>query len=409
MSEYLAPGVYIEDVNTTPVIQSVSTTTGGFVGTCQRGPLNKPVFISSWNAFLNTFAYGMLTPFLSNSDLAYAVYGFFQNGGKRCYVMRVASDTAKAATATFTEEPGELAVSAKDAGAWGNALKLKVSANTDVPENFDITVIYNSEVVEVFTNVGNTPDTDNYWIDVVNAQSNYISATAGALASNATAATFSGGADGVSDIDDADYSSALANFDTVTDMSLLCIPGQTSKEMNKALMDYCEGRSDVFAILDAPKASTVESVRELRKQMSCKCGALFFPWIRVTDPTSSGKLRDCPTCGHVMGVYARIISERGVWKVPAGTEANIRGAVEVLTTLTAGDLDVLNPAGIISIIPKTNYGIVIWGARNLNPDSSMKYVSDVLLDTFIKKSIYEGTQQYVFEPNDTETWSRLCI
>lgn len=47
------------------------------------------------------------------------------------------------------------------------------------------------------------------------------------------------------------------------------------------------------------------------------------------------------------------------------------------------------------------------GARDIHPDSSMKYISDVLLDINIKKSIYQGTQQFVFEPNDPETWKKL--
>ena len=191
-------------------------------------------------------------------------------------------------------------------------------------------------------------------------------------------------------------------------MNLLCIPGQTSATVNSALMSYCENRKDVFSILDAPEASTVESVLALRKTMSCKNAALYFPWIKVSDPLSkTGKLRSCPPCGHVMGVYARTITERGVWKAPAGTEAIVRGAIEVTTTLTTGDTDVLNPAGIVSIMPKTNYGIVIWGARDLHPDSSMKYISDVLLDINIKKSVFNGTQPFVFEPNDSKTWTRV--
>lgn len=410
MAEYLAPGVYVEDIKSAPVIESVSTSTGGFIGMAQRGPLNTPVYITSWNAYINNFAYGMLSPFIADSDLAYAVYGFFQNGGKRCYVMRVASDTAKVAKATFTPTGEETypTIQAKDAGAWANSMKMSIAANEDNASNFDITITLNSDVVETFTNVSNTTTDDNYWIDLVNSQSNFIIAVTGDLHVTSTDGTFSGGADGVDDVDDADFTSALSNLDTLDDLNLLAIPGQTSDAVNKALMSYCEGRGDVFALMDAPKASTVESVRTLRKTMSCKNGALFFPWIRVTDPlSSSGKLRDCPSVGHVMGVYARIINERGVWKAPAGTEANVRGAIEVLTTVTTGDLEALNPAGIISIMPKTNYGIVIWGARDLHPDSSMKYVTDVLLDTFVKKSVYEGTQSFVFEPNDQTTWTQV--
>ena len=401
MAEYLSPGVFIEDNPNTPVIEAVSVSTGGFVGIAQRGEVGKPVFIDSWNAYINNFANGMNSPFIANSDLAYAVYGFFQNGGKRCYVMRVASE--KVATAKLS---GDLVIEAKDAGTWGNKLKVAITANADTATNFDIKVTLDTEEVEVFKNLTNTEGEVNYWIDALEASA-FIKGVSGTLvAKEATA--LSGGADGIDDIADTDFTGALTKFDTIEDLSLLCIPGQTSADVNTALMTYCEGRKDVFAILNAPEASTVESVLALRKTMSCKNAALYFPWIKVADPLSkTGKLRSCPPCGHIMGVYARSISERGVWRAPAGTEAIVRGAIEVTTALTNGDTDQLNPAGIISVVPKTNYGIVIWGARDLHPDSSMKYVSDVLLDINIKKNVYDKTQPFVFEPNEPKTWTRI--
>ena len=403
MAEYLSPGVFIEDNPHPPVAEAVSASTGGFIGIAQRGEVGKPVFISSWNAFINNFAFGMDSPFLTNSDLAYSVYGFFQNGGKRCYVLRVASD--KVATAKYTKDT--LTICAKDAGAWGNNLEIVITANTDVSTNFDLEVLLSGQRVEVFRNLTNTVGKENTWIDVIDAQSNYIKGVSGNLVA-LVKTSLSEGADGVDDIEDADFSDALSKFDMVDDLNLICIPGQTSEVVNSSLMTYCEKRSDVFAIIDAPEASTVESVLALKKIMSCKNAAMYFPWIKVSDPLSkTGKIRNCPTCGHVMGVYARTISERGVWKVPAGTEAIIRGAIEVTTVLTNADLDLLNPAGIVPIIPKPNYGIVAWGARCLHPDSSMKYISDVLLDIGIKKTVFNSTQQYVFEPNESATWVKV--
>ena len=403
MAEYLSPGVFIEDNPNPPVSEAVSASTGGFIGIAQRGEVGKPIFINSWNAFINHFAFGMDSPFLASSDLAYSVYGFFQNGGKRCYVIRVAS--AKVATANYTKD--SLVISAKDAGEWGNNVSIVVTANTDVATNFDLEVLLDSQRVEVFRNLTNDIGKENTWIDVIDAQSNYIKGVSGDLVVLAKT-SLTGGADGVDDIADTDFSKALDKFDMVDDVNLICIPGQTSEAMNTALMTYCENRTDVFAILDAPEASTVESVLALRKIMSCKNAALYFPWIKVSDPLSkTGKLRSCPTCGHIMGVYARIISERGVWKAPAGTEAILRGAIEITTLLTNADIDKLNPAGIVSLIPKPNYGIVAWGARCLHPDSSMKYISDVLLDIGIKKTVFNSTQQFVFEPNEPVTWVKI--
>lgn len=406
MAEYLSPGVYIEDNPSPPIIEAVSSSTGGFVGITQRGKVGVPAFITSWNTYIKTFAQGMDSPFMANSDLAYAVYGFFQNGGQRCYIMRVASHTVATANMSYPDTDPTLFMEAKDEGDWGNKLKVTVTENEDNEDNFDLQVILNDTVVEVFTNLTNDLDLENTWFDVLETQSVYIEGS-GDL-DIITNVAFSGGADGMTDIADTDFTTALTNFDTIDDINLLCIPGQTSNVMNNALMSYCENRKDVFAILDGPKTSTVLSIKELRKGMSCKNADLMYPWLKVSDPLNrTGKLRDCPTAGHVMGVVARTITDRGVWKAPAGTEATVRGAIDLMTIVTKGEQDILNPNNINVIMPRPNYGIVIWGARTLHPDSSMKYVSDVLLDIMIKKSIYRGTQQFVFEPHDSKLWTKV--
>ena len=181
MAEYLSPGIYIEDNPNPPVIEAVSSSTGGFVGITQRGRVGKPTFITSWNAFINNFAFGMDSPFLANSDLAYAVYGFFQNGGKRCYILRVASPQVKTAELKKPTEDPTLVITAKDEGAWGNKLKVKVTANEDNVGNFDLTVTLDGEVVEVFSNLTNTVGKEEYWIDVLEFQSNFIKGVMGEL------------------------------------------------------------------------------------------------------------------------------------------------------------------------------------------------------------------------------------
>ena len=405
MPEYLSPGVYIEDYPSVAPMEGASTTVGGFIGISQRGPVNEPVYITSWNGYIEKFAYGMDSPFLPNSDLAYAVYGFFQNGGKKCYVVRTAhTETAKAAECSL-KEPDTILINAKDEGAWGNRLKISITANEVNASNFDITVKYNEEVVEVLSDLSNT-EGDKYWVDYVNDNSNFISAISGTLA--AKDGTFASGADGATDIEDADFVASLPMFDTVDDVNMIAIPGQTSNAVQQGMISYIENRGDIFGIFDSPETADVEAVLELRKRTTCSAGELLFPWIKVSDPlSSSGKTRVCPPSGHVMGVIARIILSRGVWKAPAGTEAVVRGAIETTVYLPQGETDRLNPAGVVSILSKPNAGIVVWGSRSMSADSSMKYVSDILLDIYIKKTTYNNTQQFVFEPNAPETWTKV--
>ena len=404
MAEYFSPGVYAESVNKANApIKAVSASTGGFVGLSVRGVLNVPTLVTSWQDFLNKFAYGMETPFLVDSDLAYAVYGFFQNGGTKCYIIRTAS--SKAAKASCTADG--LTFTAKDEGTWANNMKLSIVANADTATNFNIIVKYNGDVVEQFIDVSNNVNDANYFVDAI-GNSKFITCVAGTLKVTTEDASFAGGADGITDITDEDFKASLQLFDSVDEVNLICVPGQVSEAMVKNILSYAENRGNVFAIVDGAKSADVDAIVTFRKKLSCKNGALYYPWIKVSDPLSkTGKLRDCPPCGHVMGVYARTIQERGIWKAPAGVEAVIRGAVDVVKLLVKANCETLNPVGVNAIMPRANYGIVVWGARSLNTDTSMRYISDVLLNVNIKESIKNGTQWAVFEPNGTLLWNRV--
>lgn len=91
MPEYVAPGVYVEEVPSgVKPIAGVSTSTAGFAGLAQRGP-TQPQLVTSWLEFEKR--YGQFIP--NQSYLGYAVKGFFENGGRRCYVARAAGTGAR--------------------------------------------------------------------------------------------------------------------------------------------------------------------------------------------------------------------------------------------------------------------------------------------------------------------------
>ncbi|MFQ5857715.1 MAG: phage tail sheath family protein [Anaerolineae bacterium] len=96
MPEYLAPGVYVEEVDTGPKpIEGVSTSTAGFVGITQRGPVEGlPVLVTSFADFRRRFGGYLPETWGDSRFLAYAVQGFFENGGKRVYIKRVPGDGA---------------------------------------------------------------------------------------------------------------------------------------------------------------------------------------------------------------------------------------------------------------------------------------------------------------------------
>jgi phage tail sheath protein FI len=94
--EYLSPGVYVEEIELGQrPIEGVSTSTAGIVGVAERGPEDVPILITSYPEYQRTFG-GYLDPrdFPDTWYLPYAAEGFFQNGGQRVYVVRVASPQA---------------------------------------------------------------------------------------------------------------------------------------------------------------------------------------------------------------------------------------------------------------------------------------------------------------------------
>src|SRR5687767_7369368 len=93
MPTYLTPGVYVEEVpSTSKPIEGVGTSIAAFVGLAPGGPVNTPMRISNWTQFAKIFGDPNEPdngPFMEGAYLAHSVYGFFQNGGALCWVVRV--------------------------------------------------------------------------------------------------------------------------------------------------------------------------------------------------------------------------------------------------------------------------------------------------------------------------------
>src|SRR5688572_7504979 len=118
-TSYLSPGVYVEEVDRgSKPIEAVGTSTAGFLGTCNKGPVNKPVFITNWSQYVNTFG-----DFKDSEHLAHSVYGFFNNGGGRAFVCNVGSAGAQAAAPAAAMKEGDKAAAPAKPSS-GDAKKL---------------------------------------------------------------------------------------------------------------------------------------------------------------------------------------------------------------------------------------------------------------------------------------------
>jgi hypothetical protein len=113
-TSYLSPGVYVEEVDRgSKPIEAVGTNTVGFLGESSKGPTNEAVLITNWSQFVKTFG-----DFKDCSEhLAHAVYGFFNNGGSRCFVVNVgAPEQAKVETKAQGDKKDEKAAAPVHAG-----------------------------------------------------------------------------------------------------------------------------------------------------------------------------------------------------------------------------------------------------------------------------------------------------
>ncbi|MFC6705791.1 phage tail sheath family protein [Flexivirga alba] len=121
------PGVYYQAIDAGgPAVTPLRTDIAGFAGIAERGPVDLPVPVTSWRQFVSWF--GDVIP---AAFLAYAVRGFFENGGVRAWVVRVASNDpvagAAAASADFGGAAGPVwRLAASTAGAWGNRLTVNL-------------------------------------------------------------------------------------------------------------------------------------------------------------------------------------------------------------------------------------------------------------------------------------------
>ena len=208
------------------------------------------------------------------------------------------------------------------------------------------------------------------------------------------------------------YKDAFSHLDKITDVSLLAIPGVPG--MFDAGVAYCENRPlrDIFFIGETEITDDEPRKAEAYRKGIAKpntYGAIYFPWIKSHDPAGGAIPVMLPPSGFIAGLCARIDSTRGVWKAPAGTEATISGATALAVELDDIEQDNLNKIGVNCLRRFDLAGIVCWGACTVYSDPEYKYVPVRRTAIMLRRSIYDGIQWTVFEPNDHRLWSSLRI
>lgn len=481
MKVYTAPGLYYEKLDKAGRgITAIRTDIPGFVGITEMGPLNDPVCIESWKQFESVFG-----GFLAYGYLAYSVYGFFENGGQTCYVVRVASSDsgngARKASAHLQlgGAPPIMEIKALNEGVWAKRVRVRFKRKSD--KHFDLTVLANRGYKEKYKGLSLAKNDANYFArgkedsgeKIVNGRSTLIEIKdlmeslppEERIISGAYGAehliSLKNGKDGTGFLNlgkelighsTDDKKRGLRCLEEVDEVSMICIPDimigtvkrrreyeepiekevkdpclppfdkkpemekereeladpasppalevSEIRDIQQAMIEHCEKMKDRIAILDPPLNANISEILGWRKSFDSKYAALYYPWIRVDDPSKMNNelTKLIPPSGHMAGIFARNDIERGVHKAPANEE--VSGAKDVEVNIESNEQEILNPEGINCIRAFPGRGILVWGARTVSSDKSWQFVNVRRLMMMIEESVENSMQWSVFESND---------
>lgn len=253
----------------------------------------------------------------------------------------------------------------------------------------------------------------------------------------------------------------LAEVAKVDEVTLLVFPDATGitspvdyYAVQKEAIDQCVLLQDRFAVIDIYMTSDPDDddVQIMRDNLSgpvdeLKYGATYYPYLETRydyvyqadqvnvvvdgnastlkdlEPTNNALFNQAknavaqlpvilPPSSSVVGIYAKTDNNRGVWKAPANVNIDsvIRPAVKITDQSQESlNVDVTAGKSVNAIRSFTGRGAaIIWGARTLaGNDNEWRYISVRRFFNFVEESVKKATYQFVFEPNDVNTWTRV--
>ena len=408
----------------TPSIQAAPVSNAGFSIVSERGIPGKVIRVTSWGQFVERFG-----AYTSDGYGAYAIRGFFDNGGSRAFVTRVANSPS-AATATLndgSESPVDvLTVTAayrnvEDPGEWGNKIKISIQENKGDTSLFDLTVNYKGNIVEVWDGLTMDSTESRYVETLINNElsgSKYIMASVvNNETSNPGKTKPENGEDQPVPLEDGDNGSAPSDLDfkdsidlfELEDVQLLCCPETTEEIVVTHGLNRSAALGDRMFLGHIPEGiNGFEDIKNYSEDFTADkvYGALYFPWIQVSDPL--GVRKWVPPTGHILGVYDRIARARGPWKAPAGNSAGLKGALDVKFHITDTDhTDIVKSANVNAVRFISGQGIVVDSSRTLSTNPLWFYVNVRQLFNFVKSSLKNSLRWVVQEPNDETLWNKV--
>jgi uncharacterized protein len=415
-------------------IARVCTATAAFVGRTLKGPVNRALLITSFPEFQHHFG-GLWQP----STLSYAVEQFFENGGARCYVVRVANG-ARPPTITLKSPAGPLTLLGINPGSREY---LRASVDYDgiaenEPDRFNLIIqrvrSAGSELIqdqEIFRRVSSLPNSGS-WIADVLAQSALVRVvgTPPGQRPERSAGPAGSGVGYTLSNPDGDDGAPITDYDVIgsaidrtgvfalpPDFNFLCIPPLAREQDvgSSTLLvaaKFCRERHAML-IVDPPMSwvSSRTALDALRTwPFRSDNAVMYFPRVQAFDRLR-GKVETFASCGAAAGMIARCDETWPVWAAAETDDAVLRPGLRPAVPVSEEERMRLVQAGVnvlasvrssyrAGVSPRTlaagGHGISDW-----------KYLSARRLSLFVVSSIEQGTRWAVLEPNAEATWDKV--
>ncbi|QJB38541.1 phage tail protein [Chitinophaga oryzae] len=167
-------------------------------------------------------------------------------------------------------------------------------------------------------------------------------------------------------------------------------------------------QNEFYAIQSTIQAGILDAASILEKAKNDALAA-GFPLFKSIIAGINNTSMALPPSGSIAGIYAQVDNARGVWKAPANV--SILGTPDFIysnSELNQLNVDVVSGKSINAIRAFTGKGTLVYGARTLaGNDNEWRYVSVRRFFNMVEESTKKATLQFVFEPNDANTWVRV--
>ncbi|MER5932581.1 phage tail sheath subtilisin-like domain-containing protein [Streptomyces sp. NPDC002054] len=426
MTSEALPGVSLTFAPRGSEAEPLRTDVAAFLGRLRRGPVGAPVRVESWNDVVGAF--GPPPSSSSRGDTLdgafatpYALRGFFENGGRTAWVLRVSGPAATArARWTVGDTSGfpraRYQVVATSPGTWANGghIAIRYQASTVAgPPTVSVQVTVPGEVPESFPGLPLAELverlTESRLIRLVPDGPPPPPGRPGPI-SLSWNLTLAGGTDSVPTR--GEYEDAVAVQAELPEPALVAMPdlgtdlaGSAHTAVVLELLRSVDASHDRLAVLDVPPrlASADEAVDWVGSLAATGdsrllgCAAVYHPALRTPDGHG---LRTVPASGHVLGVIARLDGERGAHHTPAN--AVILEAVDLADEFPEPQQARLFEAGVDLVRCTRGRGLIVWGGRTLSAEPRTRHIAHRRLVHLLVRAIRRVAAPLVFDVNSSE-------